>query len=369
MSSANGNEIKARLAAELVALQGAAPEPVHYVVFRSTQRADNSQVEAYSVVDDPDLLDRARFAAWVGDDASDADRLAIAVLVIREVLDSQGLILQGSIERRRGSADGLFCDSPARAEFAGPARSLRLYDVQADGSLVEIGPSLDADVPQVRPPETLGREQAVLRTRFGEGVAFLDARDPTLFEAALGLSAIVRVRTQDGRETGCGIGWHGSLPFVLEAEFPRFGAAAELSPQDRANIDAVLNGGNLVGGSVRHDEQGLAVIARAMSSGELFLLRPSAGEVQVQPYIPGGTAAAPDQQRWMHYAETHEGLTVLDSWRDGASENPIVLTGDADALIWRHHIDTDGVETWRKADGDAVFDAVLSQRQAASRQS
>jgi hypothetical protein len=56
----------------------------------------------------------------------------------------------------------------------------------------------------------------------------------------------------------------------------------------------------------------------------------------------------------MRYVETYEGLTVLDAWRDGAGDDVIVLTADASGRIWRHHIDADGVETWRKADDEAI---------------
>lgn len=182
----------------------------------------------------------------------------------------------------------------------------------------------------------------------------IDSREPTLFEDMVGLSTIVHVQTPDGLERGCGVGWHGNLPFILEADFPRFAGPPALPPEDETAVVAALQGDELVRGETRYDEIGNAVIARRRGSDALVMLRPSPGKLTVEPYTPNRDAAGPDQQRWMNYAESYEGLTVLDAWRDGATEDVIVLTGDLSGQIWRHHIDSDGVETWRKTDDDAA---------------
>jgi len=64
----------------------------------------------------------------------------------------------------------------------------------------------------------------------------------------------------------------------------------------------------------------------------------------------------------MRYVEAYEQLVVLDAWHDDGSDDLIVLTGEANGQVWRHHIDRDGVETWRKPDDDAAA-AVLHGEQ------
>jgi hypothetical protein len=243
-------------------------------------------------------------------------------------------------------------------DFAGAASAVRLYRSHLDGELTEVAPSADTPPPSVRLPEQFAGEHKVLQARFGDGVRVLDAREPTLFEDMVGLSSIVHVRAPDGREVGCGIGWHGAMPFVLEADFPRFATQLELLPEDAQAVDAALHANDLVRGETRLDENGIAIVARRSGGEALFLLRPQAGQVRVEPYGTNRDAAGPDQQRWMRYAETYEGLAVLDSWHDGASDDLLVLTGDASGQIWQHHIDADGVETWRKVGDDTAIGAL-----------
>ena len=119
---------------------------------------------------------------------------------------------------------------------------------------------------------------------------------------------------------------------------------------------------DLVRGETRLDATGIAVTGRQRHTNALYLVRPSAGGVRIEPHIPGREAAGPDQQRWISYAETYEGLIVLDVWRDDGSQDMIVLTGDISDQIWRHHIDADGVETWRAADDDTAIRAVHCDR-------
>jgi hypothetical protein len=235
---------------------------------------------------------------------------------------------------------------------------VRLYGSHLDGRLTEISPSADTPPPRVRSPEQFAGEQKALEARFGDGMHIIDNREPTLFEDMVGLSSIVHVRTEDGREVGCGIGWHGGTAFVLEADFPRFDTQLMLVAEDAAGVDAAVRADGLVRGETRLDENGIAVVCRRKGDEALFLLRPRSSQVVAEPYVPGRDAAGPDQQRWMRYAETYEGLAVLDAWRDGASDDVIVLTGDLGGQVWRHHIDVDGVETWRKADDEAAVGAL-----------
>jgi hypothetical protein len=353
-----GSGTGARLSARLVALNGVAPDPVHYVLFRSTRRIDGTQVEGYSVADEVARMDATGLDAWLARQPTSVDRLAVAVLVIREIHDTHGLILQCAIERRRGLAEGPFCGDPARVEFTGAASAVRLYSAGPDGRLVEITPHAETAPPDLRPPEHFAGEQKALQTRFGDGVRILDAREPTLFEDMAGLSSIVHVRTADGREVGCGVGWHGDMAFVLEAEFPRLATSLELLKEDAAAVDAAVRADSLVRGELRLDGDGIAVHARRRGAEDLFLLRPASGQARTEPHAPSRNAAVPDQQKWLHFAETYEALTVLDVWRDGSGDGVIVLTGDASGQLWRHHIDVDGVEAWRRADNDAAFGAL-----------
>jgi len=358
MAAAEGGEVWTgpRLAARLVALNGAAPDPVQQVIFRSTRRSDGTMLEGYHVPGESRLLDEAGLNDWLTSHRlAGAERLAVAVLLINETLDARGLITQCTLERRRGSADGPYCGEPARVDFAGAASAVRLYRSHLDGRLTEVAPFADTPPPSVRLPEQFAGEHDALVARFGEGVRIIDAREPTLFEDMIGLSSIVHVHTADGREVGCGIGWHGAMAFVLEADFPRFATQLELLPDDAAAISAAIRSNGLVRGETRLDSAGVAVLARRTGGEALFLLRPQAGQVRIEPYGANRDAAGPDQQRWMRYVESYEGLSVLDAWRDGTAQDVIVLTGDPGGQVWQHHIDPDGVETWRKVSDDAAI--------------
>jgi hypothetical protein len=365
MAHAGGGEVWTgpQLTARLVALKGAAPEPVQHVIFRSTLRADGSLAEGYNIPGGKRQRNAAALDFWLARHGlAGPDRLAVSMLVIRETLDARGLIMQCILERRRGSVDGPYSGDPARVEFAGPAGVVRLYRSHLDGRLTEIAPSADMAAPRVRSPEQFAGEHKELQARFGDSVRILDTREPTLFEDMIGLSSIVHVRTAEGREVGCGVGWHGAMAFVLEANFPRFATQFTLEPQDAAAVDAATAANGLVRGETRLDENGIAVVCRCRGSEALFLLRPQSGQLRVEPYVAGRGVAGPDQQRWMRYVETYEALAILDAWHDGASDDVIVLTGDPSGQVWRHHIDVDGVETWRKADDEAAV-ATLHREQ------
>ena len=153
---------------------------------------------------------------WLAARPGNLDQLAVAVLVVREVLDARGMIVQCTIERRRGSADGPFCGDPVRVDFAGAATTVRLYRSHLDGRLSEIAPSANTAPPRVRSPEPFAGERKALQARFGDAVRVLDAREPTLFEDMIGLSSIVHVRAADAN-----IEEHryAVLPHVLDKVF------------------------------------------------------------------------------------------------------------------------------------------------------
>jgi hypothetical protein len=351
-----------RLTARLIALKAAAPDPVAHVIFRSTHHGDGSLTEGYLVAGELQPLAAEALDTWLNIRHPTVDRLAVAVLVIRETLDATGMLLQCTIERRRGAADGPYCGNPARVDFAGAATAIRLYRSHPDGRLTEVTPNTDVAAPRLRAPTQFAGERRALQARFGPTVAILDSREPSLCEDMVGLSSIAHVRPPDGRTIGCGIGWFGDISFVLEAGFPRFSTPLELPDTDEAAVSAALRDNNLVRGETRRDQNGIAVTGRRRGSNAMYLVRPTGDGVRVEPHAPGREVAGPDQQRWIHYVEAYEGLTVLDVWRDGGSNAVIILTSDLSGQIWRHHIDIDGVETWRQAGEEAAIGAVHRER-------
>ena len=353
-----------RLAARLADLNGVAPEPAEHVVYRSTRRPDGRETTSWQIADETGVLNESQLAEWLARRRiAGPERLALAVLVIRETLDENGLIRDCVLERRRGAVDGPLHGDPARVEFTGPARMVRLYRVLRDGRLTEVAASTDALPMRRRAPEHFAGEQRALRERFGAMARIVDVRQPTLFEDMAGLDSIAHVHRPDDRETGCGIGWHGTIPFILEAEFPRFGAPLNLAPEDEAAVETLLLLHGLVRHETRLDENGLAVLARRRGGVELLLVRSQHGEASMRPYQPAGEAEpSEDQARWMRYAETYEKLVVLDAWHDDSTDDLVVLTGEANGQVWRHHIDHDGVETWRKPDDDAAAAVLHGER-------
>lgn len=353
-----------QLAARLAALEGVAPEPVEFVVCRVTTHPDGSETQTYHVADEPGPLAQAELPRWLARHRLlGADRLALALLIIREVIDAAGLIRACTLERRRGALDGPLHGDPARVEFTGPARIVRFYRVLRDGRLTEVAGTSDVLPPRRHASEHLAGEQSALRAQFGPAARMIDAREPTLFETMAGFDSIVHVRLEDGREIGCGIGWHGPVPFVLPADFPRFAAPLALAPENAAAVQAMLARDNLVRHETRLDSDGLAVVARRRGGEQLFLLRANAGAPSIEPYRASADhAASEDQSRWMRYAETYEHLTMLDGWRDGDTDDLLVVTGEANGQVWRHHIDPDGVETWRKPDEQAAAGLLYRER-------
>jgi len=137
----------------------------------------------------------------------------------------------------------------------------------------------------------------------------------------------------------------------------------ELPPPDETAVRQALLRHDLVRHEMRLDEHGLAVVARARGGETVSLLRSAGGRVNIQPYEPALPAAlSEDQQNWVRYAAAHEGLTPLDGYREADSATVIVLTGDHAGRAWRHCIDTDGVELWRRSADQAAVAALHRER-------
>jgi hypothetical protein len=339
-----------QLAAQLASLDGVAPEPVCYVVFRVTRRADGSEQSAYEVPEEARGLDPRDWPKWLQRNGlAGTEQLRVAVLAIHETLDAAGRIVDCTLERRRGGKDGPFAGYPARVEFLGPARAVRLYRATRNHRLQEIAaPAHRGGASGSELPAFLGEQQALER-HFGAGVEILDAREPTLMEDMAGLSSVVHLRLADGTECATGVGWHGTMPYFLVADFPRLGVVPELPPPDDAAVRQVLLRQDLVRHETRLDQHGLAVVARARGGEALFLLRSTDGQVRIEPHEPALPASLnEDQRKWLRYAETHEGLSVLECYTESAPGEIVVLTGDREGQAWRHCIDADGVELWRR---------------------
>jgi hypothetical protein len=164
-------------------------------------------------------------------------------------------------------------------------------------------------------------------------------------------------------EAGCGIGWHGPVPFVLAAAFPRFGAPLALTPENESAVQHLLLRDGLVRHETRLDHAGLAVIARRQGTADLLLLRAAGGTATAEPYHPAATAGASDEQAsWMRYAEAYEHVVMLDAWRDDGTDALLVVSGEATGQIWRHRIDRDGVENWRKPDDESAAGLLYRER-------
>jgi hypothetical protein len=337
----------------------------HYVVYRASTEADGSVVTQYEIPGITAPLDEAGFANWrqihapVGEQD---DRLSI--LIIRERLDAHGSILTCALDRRRGSLAGRYQGVPARVTFAGAADQVRLYRATASGALHEIMPSLDQRPPPVARRDHFAGEEACIRSVFGPATQILDARGPTLLEELIGLTSILHIRAPSGIEIDCGLGWHGTTPFLLRADFPRFDAAPALPAADAAAIAVAAVTAGLTTYEARTDAQGPAVVARANREGTLHLLRPRGKSVEIEPHMPGIQTALlnADQATWVRYAETHEHLAMLDAYPDGRADGVFVLAATPAGQVNRHLIDADGVEVWRATADDTAIAAVLRER-------
>jgi hypothetical protein len=337
----------------------------HYVVFRVTTRADGETVARYEGISSGAPLDETGFAAWRQQNVpiGTVDE-SLSILVIRELLDAHGSILTCALERRRGSATGRLHGSPARVTFAGAADQVRLYRATATGTLHEIIPSLDQRPPPVARRDHFVGEEAAVRGAFGAATQIIDVRGPSLLEELIGLSSILHIRAPSGVEMDCGLGWHGTTPFLLRADFPRFDAAPALPAADAAAIAVTAVAKGLTTFEARTDAKGPAVLARANRGGALHLLRPRGNAVDIEAYTPGAPAGLlnADQATWLRYAETHEKLAVLDAYPDGPADGVFVLAASPDGQITRHLIDADGVEVWRATADDTAIAAIHRAR-------
>lgn len=340
-----------QLTARLIALNGVAPDATVHAVFRAT--ADVGQPgegeAGYLVPGEPAPLSPDAFDFWLAKrDLAGPERLSVAVLVVREHVAANGDILWCTLEQRRGGQDGPYCGDPARIVFTGPVQLIRFYQATPDGRMTEVvpTPAMPAQAPAV--DIGLAAVQQALAACFGGPVCILATRAPTVIEAMAGLSSVLHVSRPGGQEASCGLLWHGGIAVALQAAFPRFDQAPQLSPRQAAALAALLAAEGLSACDTRHDEGGLAVLACRPGGADRFLVRfegdlPRLMSCPSGP--PPGTTAA--QEQWLHYIETYEKLRVRDAYRDGTADALVVLTESADGKTWRHSVDGDGVETWR----------------------
>jgi hypothetical protein len=358
-----------RLRARLAAQKGLAPAPTCYVVWRATTRAGVAESRGYELPGEPARRDEAAFERWLLErNLAGAERLSVSVLVIREQLDAAGLLREAVLERRRGGVDGPYYGNVARVEFNGAAQLVRRYRAARDGRLAELPADDDTGVsppPDAGEVESYAGEDAAVLAHLGPNAVILDHRAPSLFEELVGLSAIIHASRHDGAEVGCGVGWHGGTAFVLVAAFPRHGQDLAPPPELEAAVEKAVRTRNLIRHETRLDEQGFCVIARERGRQSLVAIRLVGKATRIDPHVPGRDAAMnDDQRRWLAYAETYEARTILDTWRNGDSDEIAVLTIDPEHEAWRHAIDADGIELSRQPDNAAAAAVLYRERLA-----
>ncbi len=310
--------------------------------------------------------DEPSFERWLIErNLAGPDRLSVSVLVIREHLDAAGLIRECVLERRRGGIEGPYYGNVARIEFTGAAARVRRYRAARDGRLTRLRAEDDIGVapsPQDIDADAFAGEDAAVHAYFGCGTVILDRRTPSLFEDLAALSVIIHAR-RNGAVFGCGVGWHGAAAFVLAADFPRDEQAIDAPPDLGAAVARAVEAQGFIPRETREDEDGFGVIAQEAGSAALVIIRMEGTTSRIAPYVPGRIAtASEDQRRWMTYAETYEGRTVVDSWRTGDADDIAVVTIDQDREAWRHIIDADGVEVSRRPDNEAAAAVLYRER-------
>jgi hypothetical protein len=341
------------------------PGAERFIVYRATGIAGTAVQEGYLVPGVVGRLTAEAFDAWLAKRGlTEAERQSMAVLVIRERLAADGSIAECELEHRRGAVDGPYHGSPARIVFTGPARQARFYQAAPECALPEC--ALVAGVPlggaltevaampgvAVRPApvsDPMAAIRAAIRGSYGEAARIIDTREPTVIEAMAGIATVLHVVRADGHIVGCGILWHGPCAITLQADFPRFDVAPSLSAHQTAVLDRLAAAEALAVCETRQDEHGLAIVARRLATADFVQVRLDGETARMVPYAPGRPAGlTADQAGWLHYVETYEALQVIDAYRDGATDALIVLTGGADGTAWRHRVDIDGIETWRR---------------------
>jgi hypothetical protein len=160
-----------------------------------------------------------------------------------------------------------------------------------------------------------------------------------VIEAMVGITSVLRVIQPAGptagqaveREVACGILWHGPIAIALRADFPHFNVEPALSTQQSSMLEALVAAEGLIACETRRDDRGLAVLTRRRSAGDLLLFRFDGETASLVPYAPGRPAGlSGDQEQWLHYIETYDGLGVLDANGDASSNALIVLNAGAD---------------------------------------
>jgi hypothetical protein len=368
MSNSGENNVwsPSRLRTQLAAQKGLAPAPNCYVIWRATTQPGMPDLGGYELPGEPGRQDEAAFERWLTERGlAGPERLSVSVLVMREQLDAAGLLQEGVLERRRGGAEGPYYGSVARVEFTGAAKRVQRYRAARDGRLLKL-PAEDqtgaASATEEIDADAFAGEDAAVHAYLGDAAVILERRTPNLFEDLLGLSMIVHARRPDGIDIGCGVGWHGGTPFVLAADFPREAQTLAPPPDLEAAVMEAVRSRDLIRLETRLDDTGFCVIACERARPNLVTIRLDGTSVHVTAYTPGRIATAnSDQLRWMTYAETYEQRTVLDSWRNGDSDEIAVVTLDQDQEAWRHIIDADGIELSRSPDNEAAA-AVLFRR-------
>ncbi len=353
-----------QLSARLAELRGRIPAALQFIVYRATSNPVSPIQEGYLVPGEACRLGAEAFDLWLAERGlADRQRLSVAVLVIRERLTAGGTIRDCAVEYRLGAADGPYYGNPARIVFAGPARRARFYQATSAGSLAEVAATPGAAAPPGPEADAAAAMRDAVHASCGTAARILDSREPTTIEAMVGITSVLHVRQGDGREVGCGILRHGPNPIVLRADFPRFDVTPTLSAGQSGVLEALAADEGLLACETRRDASGLVVVARRRAAADLVQVRFDGESARIAPYLPGRvTGLTPDQQRWLQYVATYEALDVLDLYHDGGSGALIVLTRGADGVAWRHHVDIDGVELWRRADTGPVAATLYDMR-------
>ena len=346
-----------QLSARLAELRGRIPAAVsQFIVYRATSNPATPVQEAYLVPGEARHLSAMAFDFWLAERGlADTKRLSVAVLVIREHLAADGTIRDCEVEYRLGAVDGPYYGNPARIVFSGPAQRPRFYRATPRGVLTEVAVTPGAAVRPGSETDAAPAMQDAVLASCGKTARILDSREPTFIEAMMGITSVLHVVQEDGREVGCGILRHGPNAIALRADFPRFDVKPALSARQSSLLEALAAAEGLVACETRCDKHGLAIVARRGATADLVLVRFDGETAGVAPYVPGRpSGVTTDQERWLHYIGTYEALDVLDAHHDGTSDALIVLTGGADGAAWRHHVDIDGIEKWRRADTGPV---------------
>ena len=353
-----------QLSARLTALRGLVPAVVQHAIYRATIDATAYAHEGYQVAGEARRLSAEAFDFWLAKRGlAGPERLSVAVLVVRERLGPDGNIQDCELEYRRGAVDGPFHGGPARIVFTGPGRLARFYQATPEGGLAEVAPTPGAPARPDPESDTAAAMRLAVQACCGEAARIVDTREPTVIEAMVGITSVLHVVQANEREASCGILWHGPIAVALQADFPRFDVEPTLSPGQSAALEALAAAAGLAVCETRRDERGLGVLARRRATGDLVLVRFDGDTAALSPYVPGRpTEATADQEQWLHYIETYEGLRVLDGYHDGTSSALVVLTAAADGAAWRHHVDIDGIETWRRPDSGFATATFFAKR-------